>query len=256
MTGNPDISIVVPVYGSDITLAPLYQRIVAAVSPVTESFEIILVDDCGPGKPWEIIGAMAKQDSRVIGLKLAKNFGQHSAIKAGVDLARGQWVVIMDCDLQDRPEEIPRFWVKTQEGYDVVVGRRVERQDGMITRMFSRVFHGLLRLMTSKQSDAAQSNFGIYSRRVVDKIKTLPEQPFYLPLLVRRAGFDVMPIDVEHDKRPYGKSGYTFSRRLSLAVDILASSYDHPLKRFPLFRFFSHSPRKPLYVVKDQIRMI
>jgi len=256
MAGNPDMSIVVPVFGSDITLTPLYQRTVAAVSPVTENFEMILVDDCGPGKPWEIIGALAKQDSRVIGLKLAKNFGQHSAIKAGVDLARGQWIVVMDCDLQDRPEEIPRFWGKTQEGCDVVVGRRLERQDGIMTRMFSRIFHGLLRLTTRRQSDAAQSNFGIYSRRVIDKINTLPEQPFYLPLLVRRAGFDVTPIDVEHDKRPYGKSGYTFCRRLSLAVDILASSYDYPFKMFPLFGFFNHSRRKPLYVVKEQIRMM
>ncbi len=255
MAGNPDMSIVVPVYGSDITLMPLYCRTVAAVSPISENFEFILVDDCGPGKPWEIIGAMAKKDSRVIGLKLAKNVGQHNAIKAGVDVAHGQWVVVMDCDLQDRPEEIPRFWGKAQEGYNVVIGRRVERRDETIKRIFSYIFHGLLKWVTRQNSDAAQSNFGIYSRQVIDKIKKLPEQSFYLPLLVRRAGFDVMPLDVEHDKRPYGKSGYTFSRRLSLAVDILASSGDRPLKMFSLFRFFNASRGEPLYVVKDQIRM-
>ena len=175
MVDVPDISIVVPVYGSDGTLVPLYERVAAAIAQIPASFELIFVDDCGPGNPWKIISSMAKSDPRVIGLKLSRNFGQHSAIMAGIDLARGHWLIIMDCDLQDRPEEIPRLWAKAQEGHDIVVGRRVERQDGIFKRLSSRFFCWFFVYMTEQKSDATQSNFGIYSRKVVDVVKKLSE---------------------------------------------------------------------------------
>jgi len=129
MVDVPDISVVVPVYGSDSTLVPLYKRVATVISGIPASFELIFVDDCGPGNPWAIISKMAQNDPRVTGLKLSRNYGQHNAIMAGINLACGRWVVIMDCDLQDRPEEITRLWAKAQEGHDIVVGRRVKRQD-------------------------------------------------------------------------------------------------------------------------------
>lgn len=242
MTDIPDISIVVPVYGSDGTLVKLYERVAAAVAKIPASFELIFVDDRGPGNPWEIISRMAKSDPRVIGLKLSRNFGQHSAIMAGIDLARGRWLIIMDCDLQDRPEEIPRLWAKAQEGCDVVVGRRVDRKDGFFKRMSSRAFYRLLDYMTDQKSDAAQASFGIYSRKVVDVVKTLPEQPCVFPLLVRWAGFDVTPIDIDHGRRAEGKSAYTLRRKLSLAMDTIVSYSNKPLKmcvQFGLFMAFA-----------------
>ena len=239
MPDIPDISIVIPVYGSDGTLVPLYERVADAINRIPASFELIFVDDRGPGNPWEIISEMAQSDPRVIGLKLSRNFGQHSAIMAGIDLARGRWLVIMDCDLQDRPEEIPRLWAKAQEGHDIVVGRRVERQDGFLKRLFSRAFHWVFKYMTDQKSDATQSSFGIYSRKVVDTVKTLSEQPRIFPLLARWAGFEIIPIDVEHSRRAEGKSSYTFSRKLSLAIDIIVSCSNHHLKMCTRFRLFS-----------------
>lgn len=238
MSDVPDISIVVPVYGSDSTLVSLYERVAAAVAQIPASFELIFVDDCGPDRPWELINEMARRDPRVIGLKLSRNFGQHSAIMAGVDLARGNWLVIMDCDLQDRPEEIPRLWAKAREGHDVVVGRRVERQDGFFKRLFSRAFHWLFKYMTDQKSDTTQASFGIYSRNVVDVAKTLSEQPRIFPLLVRWAGFEVIPIDIEHSRRTEGKSSYTLNRKLSLAMDIIVSYSNKPLKMCVQFGFF------------------
>ena len=238
MVDVPDISIVVPVYGSDSTLVALYERIAAAVAQIPASFELFFVDDCGPGRPWVLISGMAQRDPRVIGLKLSKNFGQHSAIMAGVDLARGNWLVIMDCDLQDRPEEITRLWAKAQEGNDVVVGRRVERQDGLLKQLYSRAFYWLLDYMTDQKNDAAQASFGIYSRKVVDVVKKMPEQPRFFPLLVRWAGFEVTPIDIEHGKRTEGKSSYNFSRKLSLAMDAIISYSNKPLKMCVQFGFF------------------
>ena len=238
MADIPDISIVVPVYGSDSTLVPLYERVTAAVAQIPARFELIFVDDYGPGNPWEIINRMAKSDPKVIGLQLSRNFGQHSAIMAGIDLARGNWLVIMDCDLQDRPEEIPRLWAKAQEGCDVVVGRRVERQDGFFKRLLSRAFHWIFDYMTDQESDTAQSNFGIYSRKVVDVVKTLPEQPRVFLHLIRWSGFKVTPIDIKHDKRIEGKSSYNLSRKLSLAMNTIVSYSNKPLKMCVQFGFF------------------
>ncbi|MFA5322112.1 MAG: glycosyltransferase family 2 protein, partial [Smithella sp.] len=150
MVDVPDISIVVPVYGSDSTLVPLYERVAAALSRIPVSFELIFVDDCGPGNPWAIIGKMAQNDPRVIGLKLSRNYGQHNAIMAGVNLAGGRWLVIMDCDLQDRPEEIPHLWAKAQEGHDIVVGRRAKRQDEFFKRLFSRIFHEVIKYINNR----------------------------------------------------------------------------------------------------------
>ena len=237
MTNIPDLSIVVPVYGSDSTLAPLYERVVAATALIPASFELIFVDDRGPGNPWEIISTMASKDSRVIGLRLSRNFGQHSAIAAGIDSARGRWLVIMDCDLQDRPEEIPRMWAKAQEGHDVVTGRRVERRDGIFKRLSSKAFHKVFMYMTDQKSDATQSSFGIYSRKVVDIIKKMHEQPQVFPLLARWAGFEATPITIEHSKRAEGKSSYNFSRSVSLAIDIIVFHSNKPLKMCIQFGF-------------------
>lgn len=234
---TPDISIVVPVYGCDNTLLPLYERVVAALSQIPATFEFIFVDDCGPGQPWELISKMAQRDPRVIGLKLTRNFGQHCAIMAGIDISRGNWLVIMDCDLQDRPEEIPRLWAKAQKGHDIVVARRVERKDSFMRRLSSRAFHWIFNYMTDQKSDATQSNFGIYSRQVVDAVKTLSEQPRVFLNLIRWIGFDVTSIDVEHGLRTEGKSNYSFGRRLSLAMDTIISYSNKPLKIFVHFGF-------------------
>jgi len=237
MSDVPDISIVVPVYGSDGTLEPLYKRVAAAMKQISASFELIFVDDCGPGTPWNIINNLAQRDARVIGLKMSRNFGQHIAISAGVDLARGRWLVIMDCDLQDRPEEIPRLWKKAQDGHDVVIGRRVKRQDSFLKRMSSRLFHWFFNLIANQKIDPAQANFGIYSRKVVDKVKTLFEYPSVFPFLVRWAGFEVTTIDIRHSRRAEGKSSYTLSRKLLLAIDVIIFYSRKPFKIFIHFWF-------------------
>ena len=237
MVDPPDISIVVPVYGCDGTLLELYKRVADAVVQIPASFELIFVDDCGPGRPWELINELAQSDPRVIGLRLTKNFGQHSAIMAGADLARGNWLVIMDCDLQDRPEEIPRLWAKAQEGHDAVIGCRLKRQDGLLKRVSSHAFHWLFDYMTEQESDATQANFGIYSRKIIDVVKTLPEQPRIFLLLVRWAGFKIVPIYIQHNNRIEGKSSYNLSRKLSLAMNAIVSYSNKPLKVFTQFGF-------------------
>src|SRR5687767_3259849 len=115
------LSIVSPVFRGEKTVLPLVERIKESVREITENFEIILVEDHSPDKSWEKIKEAAGTDRRVIGIKLSRNFGQHYAITAGLDKATGEWVVVMDCDLQDLPEEIPNLYRKAQEGYDIVL---------------------------------------------------------------------------------------------------------------------------------------
>lgn len=229
---RPDISVVIPVYGCDAVLFELYKRIDAAVSSIPATYELILVDDRGPGQPWKLICELADNDPRVVGIQLSRNFGQHYAIMAGVESARGNWLVVMDCDLQDRPEEIPRLWAKAQEGFHVVVGRRARRQDRFSKRLSSKLFHWFFGYMTDQASDSTQSNFGIYSRKVVDEIKTFAEQPRIFTLMVRWLGFETAAIDIVHEQRAKGKSAYNFRRRLSLASNTIVSYSNKPLRLF------------------------
>ncbi len=108
---------------------------------ITHDFEIVLVENCGGDRSWEIIVELAEGDPRVKGIQFSRNFGQHYGITAGLDHCNGDWVVVMDCDLQDRPEEIPRLYAKAQEGYDVVLARRGRRKDPFWKRLTSSLFY-------------------------------------------------------------------------------------------------------------------
>ena len=131
------LSIVTPVYRAEGCLEELYRRLVAALSGITQDFEIVMVEDCGGDRSWEIIRDLARRDTRVKGLQFSRNFGQHYGITAGLDHCDGDWVVVMDCDLQDRPEEIPRLYAKAREGYEVVIASRSEGSGPWLKRFGS-----------------------------------------------------------------------------------------------------------------------
>ena len=126
------ISVVIPVYGCREALPELHRRLCESVGSITDAFEIILVDDNCPQNSWEEIEKICEQDRRVVGVRMSRNFGQIRAITAGLDYARGDYIVVMDCDLQDRPEGIIELYDKLQEGFDVVFASRVERKDTAI----------------------------------------------------------------------------------------------------------------------------
>ena len=136
------ISIVSPVYFGEKLVQELVSRIIGTVSKITDDYEIILVEDGSPDKSWEEIQNACRANKKVKGIKLSRNFGQHYAITAGLQKASGDWVVVMDCDLQDRPEEITRLYEKAQEGYDTVFAQREFRQDSFIKRISSKIFYG------------------------------------------------------------------------------------------------------------------
>jgi len=224
------ISVVSPVYNAKAILADLVDQLTKVIKPLNKDFEILLIEDGSKDKSWEEIEKLCLQYPEIKGIRLSRNFGQHHAISAGLTLAKGEWVVVMDCDLQDQPSEITNLLSKAREGYDVVLARRVLRQDGFFKKLSSSIFYFVLSWLTGMKHDPTIANFGIYSRKVIDAINSMPESIRYFPTMVRWVGFQTTSISVEHAKRKKGKTSYNFKRLLNLALDICLAYSDKPLR--------------------------
>lgn len=227
---TPHLSVVIPVYKAENSLEELYQRLKGALESISPDFEIVLVEDCGGDRSWQIIEKLAENDSRVRGIQFSRNFGQHYGITAGLDNCHGDWVVVMDCDLQDRPEEIPRLYAKAQEGYDIVLARRGARRDPPLKRMASWLFYKLFSYLADIDYDGDSGNFRIMSRKVVVNFCRMGEQLRFFGGLVQWMGFPTSSIDVEHAERFEGKSTYTFSKLWKLAAETIIAYSDKPLR--------------------------
>lgn len=227
---RPDISIVVPVYGCETCLEELSERIEASLRPSGQHFELILVDDRAPVSPWPRIKELSVRKPWIHGIRLSRNFGQHPAISAGLAHSRGNVVVVMDCDLQDRPEEIPKLLSGIRDGADIVLAQRVFRKDSFFKRLSSALFYKALSWLTGVQQDHTVANFGAYSRPVIDTILSMPESSRFFPLLVKWTGFSTIKVPVEHAERARGKSAYSLMRMLTLALEISIAYSDKPLR--------------------------
>jgi len=227
-----DISIVIPVYGCSQNLEKLYNRLEQTLSSITNSFEIIMVNDASPDDTWKTIKLLSKKDKRIKGINLSRNFGQHYAIMAGLEHACGEWITVMDCDLQDRPEEIKNLYQKTKEGYDIVFGKRKNRQDRFFKKLGSKIFYKLLSYLTDTKQDAEIANFGMYNKKSIAAVLAMNDKLKYFPVMIRWVGFRETSIDIEHSGREEGDSAYTFSKLVSLSMDVMLSFSDKPLKLF------------------------
>ena len=226
----PHISIVSPVYRGEKMVAELVRRNVESVSTITDDYEIILVNDASPDNSWEEIVKQCALNPKVKGINLSRNFGQHYAITAGLSYAKGDWVVVMDCDLQDRPEEIPNLYRKAMEGFDIVCARRAVRKDGFMKRMSSKMYHEVFNWLSGLKSDSAIANFGIYKHCVIDEFNKMPERARSFPSLVQYLGFKDTAVDVEHAARAEGKSSYNLHKLLKLSFDVIVSNSNKPLR--------------------------
>lgn len=235
---TPHISVVIPEYRGEKMVSELVARLIQSISTITDSFEIILVNDASPDDTWLAIERECDKDKRVKGLNLSRNFGQHYAITAGLNYAKGDWVVVMDCDLQDRPEEIPKLYNKAQEGYDIVYARRAHRKDSGFKKLSSALHHSLLNWLSGARTDRAIANFGIYKQIVVSEFNKMPERARAFHYLVSYLGFKETAIDVCHSERFEGKSSYTFHKLFKLSMDIIISNSNKPLRMAVSIGFF------------------
>ncbi len=224
------ISVVIPVYKAKSIIPELVSRIFESVSKISEDFEIILVDDGCPLNSWESIEQECKKDNRIIGIKLSRNFGQHYAITAGLDHVNGEWIVVMDCDLQDEPSEIINLYEECKKGYDIVYASRGIRKDSFHKVLTSKIFYLLFSYLSGIKYDGTIASFGIYSKKVIESVKKMREPMRVFSPLIRWTGFKSTKIIVEHGKRLYSPSSYNYKKLFSLALDIILAYSDKPLK--------------------------
>ena len=231
------LSVISPVYKGEKMLEELVSRIEASVESFTTNYEIILVNDSSPDNSWERMKEICVKDRKVKGINLSRNFGQHYAITAGLTVSTGEWVIVMDCDLQDRPEEIPNLYHKTQEGYDSVFAQRIERHDSFFKRLSSSLFNKVFAFLTDQEQDKTVANFGIYKRSVIDAVLSMGDSVRWFPIMVKWVGFNIGYLPVEHAERAEGKSSYSFRRLLSVASDNMIAFSNKPLRLMLQFGF-------------------
>ena len=232
------ISVVIPVYRAESCLEELYRRLKAALEPLTADFEIMLVEDCGGDRSWPLIVELAQRDPRVKGIQFSRNFGQHYGITAGLDRCNGDWVVVMDCDLQDRPEEIPRLYAKAQEGHEIVVARRGKRSDPLLKRFSSWLYYSVFSWLADMDYDPQAGNFRILSRKVINNYRNLRERSRFFGSLINWMGFPFTSVDVQHDERFAGDSSYTFGKLWRLGAETIIAYSDKPLRIAVRLGFF------------------
>ena len=210
-------------------LDELVSRIEAAVETFTQDYEIILVNDCSPDDSWSKMKDICASDKKVKGINLSRNFGQHYAITAGLTKSTGEWVVVLDCDLQDRPEEIPNLYKKAQEGYDSVFAEIIERDDRFMKKLTSRAYNYVFAYFTDTVIGKKANNFGIYNRKVINAVLSMGDNIRCFALEVRWVGFKVGYYQVVKDARLEGTTGYTWKRLFSYAFNNVIAFSNKPL---------------------------
>jgi dolichol-phosphate mannosyltransferase len=224
-----DISVVIPVYGCREAVPELYKRLVSTLEQTGRSFEIILVDDCCPQGSWVEIEKICSMDRRVEGIHLSRNFGQMRAITAGLEKSVGDLVVVMDCDLQDRPEYIPLFIEKIEEGYDIVYSKRKGRKDSFLVKALSKAFYAVYNHFSDMKYDFEVGNYSIAKRKVVDSFLKMREQNRDYIMFLMWLGYKDITIEIEGDERFAGESSYTFRKKVDLAINIITEQSNKPL---------------------------
>lgn len=237
----PHLSIVIPLYKCSTAIPELSSRLEASLPEIDEDYEIIYVNDGSPENDWEVVEQLAGGNNKIKGINLSRNFGQHYAITAGLDNASGEWIVVMDGDLQDQPEEIKKLYDKAKEGFDIVLGQRTQRKDGFFKRMLSKWFYRVFSYLTNTKQDASVANFGIYSHKAINAVLSMKDSIRYFPTLIQWVGFEKTSIAVEHDNRFNGKSAYSLASLFQLAFNNIIAFSDKPLRITIKLGFFISS---------------
>jgi glycosyltransferase involved in cell wall biosynthesis len=211
--------VVVPVYGCRACLGKLHERLVATLDRLGRSYEIILVDDRAGDGSWEEIECLVALDAAVRGILLSRNFGQHAAITAGLRHSRGDWVIVMDCDLQDPPEDIARLYARALEGHDIVFARRIRKPTGYLRGLLGRLYFRGIRVFGGAALDGQYGNFSVISRKVVEAFLEFRDQDRHYVMILTWLGFDTAAVDYVPARRFQGRSSYSLPRLLEHAVD-------------------------------------
>ena len=224
------LSVVIPVFNESSLVQELISRVKSNAILITEDFELIIVDDGSLDNTWELIKIEANRENRVKGIKFSRNFGHHYAITAGLHSVTGDWVVVMDGDLQDRPEVIPELYKKAVSGFDVVFVSRQNRPEKLYYRIAQKLFYWLLRSLSGINFDSRQANYSIINKKVVEAFKNFSEHARFYGSTIKWLGFKTSFIMADHGIRHSGTPSYTFRKRIKLAADVILAFSERPLR--------------------------
>ena len=225
-----ELSVVVTIYNAEKSLPELTERLIKVCSGLTDEFEIIYVDDRGPDNSWIVLNKLSEQFNSVKCIRFNRNFGQHTAISAGLHHAAGQYVVMMDGDLQDEPEIIDSLYEQIKMGNSqIIYVRRIDRKDSSSKRISSLVYNYVFSKLSGIKSDPKIGTFRIMTKKVVDSFCQFPEVNKYIGGVFYWMNFAPAYLDAEHKGRKYGKSNYTLGKMIKLATNGIVSYSNKPL---------------------------
>ncbi|CAO5043835.1 glycosyltransferase family 2 protein [Microcystis aeruginosa] len=236
----PKYSLIIPIYNEEETIPELYRRVSDVMDSLDDSVELILINDGSGDRSLKLMRELQERDARVCYISFARNFGHQAAVTAGLNFARGQVIVVLDADLQDPPELIPKMIESWQAGYHVVYAQRTKRKkESWFKRLTAYVFYRLLRQLADVDIPADTGDFCLMDRQVVDVLNSMPERNRYIRGLRAWIGFRQTAVKFERDPRFAGEVKYTFKKSLALAINSLVSFSKIPLRLSTYLGLFS-----------------
>lgn len=229
MEGNPEYSVVIPVYNSENSLAELISRIIKVLTPISENFEIILVDDGSYDNSWSVLKNLSQKDNRIKGFRLMRNFGQHNALICGFNHATGENIITLDDDLQNPPEEIPKLITKKKTGgFDVVYGEYISKKHSIFRNLGSGFIQFLYKRIFKVKKNF--TTFRIISGTVIRNVVNYKSSFVFIDGLIAYITRNIGYADVEHKKRTAGSSNYNPAKLLKLSFNMLTNFTIFPLQ--------------------------
>src|SRR5947208_3509700 len=219
------ISVVIPVFNEQDSLAALYDELAQTAQQANLRFEILFVDDGSRDGSWDLIRSLAERHADVHGIRFRRNFGKAAALSAGFNAARGDIIMTLDADLQDDPAEIPRFLAKLNEGYDVVSGWKATRLDPWHKVLPSRVFNGMVSWLTGVRLHDHNCGMKCYRAEIFREIRLYGELHRFIPVLAAARGFRVGEIEINHRPRKFGRSKYGVRRFVKGFLDLMTVKF-------------------------------
>ncbi len=235
-----EISVVVTILNQEKIIPELIARLKNSLLPLSADFELIFIDDRSRDQSWKILKAAAKEDKRIKAARMSRNFGQHSALSAGIAMANGNYVVLMDGDLQDEPEVIPRLFKAIQSsGNEIVYVKRINRKDSLLKKFMSRWYAEFFSFLSGMKTDPSVGTFRIMTRLVCESYTRFKEVNKYVGGIFYWMDFESGYFETEHNAREWGRSGYSFSRLMKLAKNGVVSFSNKPLNLAVYLGFIS-----------------
>jgi len=228
---NPEFSIIIPIYNEQENIHKLYDRLKSVMSGMNVSHEFVFVNDGSRDRSMILIKELAAKDSSVHYINLSRNFGHQIAVTAGIDHVRGKAIVIIDADLQDPPELIAEMYAKMKEGFEVVYAKRKSRKgESALKKLTAKWFYRILASITSIDIPVDTGDFRLMDRKIVDVLRSMPEQQKFLRGQISWIGFNQTYVEYNRDERHGGETGYTYKKMLRFALDGITSFSNLPLK--------------------------